>query len=96
MDDLDLAINGLWLGGLKVVASLGLLALCLLLLRDLLAERTRDWRVEGIDLSLVLAAGFIVDAELDPYHVPIGLFVSFLLLGVVAGRRWQRAESRHA
>jgi len=72
MDDLDLAINGLWLSGLRILAWMGKLAQCVLLAPDLIRVRTREHRA------------------------PIGIFGSFLLLGVVVGRRWRRAELRPA
>ncbi|MBM4385790.1 MAG: hypothetical protein FJ091_20775 [Deltaproteobacteria bacterium] len=96
MDELDFAINGLWLGGLQLLAWVGLTALCVVLLVDLIQDRTRNCRVVWVDLALILAAAFTVDAEVDASRVPFRLCASFVLLDVAVGRRWQRGELRTA
>ena len=92
MDALDTAIRDLWLGILQVAVWAGLTATSVGLLLDLVRER--DVEPALLDVSLVLAAAFILDAEIAPSQVPLGLLASFSLLGIAAGRRWQRAEAR--
>lgn len=94
MDALDTAIRDLWLGILQVAVWAGLTATCVGLLLDLVHEHEREVEPVFLDVSLVLAAAFILDAEIVPSQVPVGLLASFVLLGIAAGRRWQRAEAR--